>query len=88
MRVAIVRRAKNDRSEYFICILSLPIVKRDNCNVHRDAGESIASKNRGAGGSECNVLLSDGFAIGLMLEACSALAHAVSAVDILFEKEA
>ena len=30
----------------------------DNGNVHRDAGENIASKNCGAGGSVCNVLLS------------------------------
>ena len=34
------------------------MIERDNGNVHRDAGEIIASKNRGAGGSVCNVLLS------------------------------
>ena len=34
------------------------MLRRDNGNVHRAAGEIIASKNRGAGGSVCNVLLS------------------------------
>ena len=34
------------------------LIEPDNGNVHRAAGEIIASKNRGAGGSVCNVLLS------------------------------
>ena len=33
-------------------------IKRNNGNVHRDAVEIIVSKNRGAGVSVCNVLLS------------------------------
>ena len=35
-----------------------PWTKRDNGNVHRAAAEIIVSKNHGAGGSVCNVLLS------------------------------